>query len=92
MEHGVDDCHVLPPVVVNVVALVLGLDHEPSVRAEEPLALLLVVGESLPDVADGNVGMQFGVHSRFSVFISLPNERYFSSESFIFRLLSLIFL
>ncbi len=38
------------------------------------LVLLLVVDESLADVANGYVGMQFCLHNFFGYFVSLPNE------------------
>ena len=70
VQHRVDDRHVLAPVVVDVVALVLRLDYQPSVHAEESLSLLLVIDESLADVADGDVGMQFCIHNFFGFYFS----------------------
>ena len=50
--------HVLFPVGVDIVALVLRLDHQFTRQAEKPLALIFVVNEALANICHSPFGMQ----------------------------------
>ena len=52
LEQRVDNGNILLAVVVDVVALELGLDDEVTVEAEQAFALQLVVHKPLDDLFD----------------------------------------
>jgi len=49
-------------VLIEVVALVLGLNHQPPAQPEQTLALQLVVDKPVADVGDRDVRAQRGRH------------------------------
>ena len=68
------------PVPIYVVALVLGLDNELTVKPVKPFVFVLVVDEPLTDVAHCPVGMKLCLHgclsllcmTRSLLYVSLP--------------------
>ena len=62
LEQRLDDRDVTLAVAVDVVALVLGLDDEPAIEAEQTLALALVEDEAPGDVSHGPIGFKFRNH------------------------------
>jgi len=55
LEERVDDCNIALAVRVDVVALVLGLDGEPTGKAEEPTPFKFVLDEPVSNFADCEV-------------------------------------
>ena len=56
------------PIIVDVMALILGLDSEPPVQSKQTFTFQFVVGKSFTDVFDSPFCMQCCLHDIDSLF------------------------
>ena len=61
-EQGVDNGHVLFAVVVNIMALVFGLDSQLTIEAEKTSTLGFIIDNTLTDIAHSEVYAKCRIH------------------------------
>lgn len=63
LEDRCDHCHISLAIGIDIVPLILRLDRERPRESKKSLPFEFIVGESIADITDGDVGFECGFHS-----------------------------